>query len=124
MLPSLKAVIAWDGSFSAGRAFRDFVGFAAPYDLEITVLTAGLDPQQGEVLLREAGSYLEASGVTKFDTVYAETTSVGEIHDEYLADADVIAAGIHARRFFKDLFVGSFTNRLIEIADTTLFLSH
>ena len=122
--PFQKAVIAWDGSFSAGRAFRDFVGFAAPYDLEITVLTAGLDPQQGEVLLREAGSYLEASGVTKFETVHAETTSVEEIHDEYLANADVIAAGIHARRFFKDLFVGSFTNRLIEIADTTLFLSH
>jgi nucleotide-binding universal stress UspA family protein len=122
--PFEKAVVAWDGSFSAGRAFRDFVGFAAPYDMEITVLTAGSDTRQTEMLLADAEVFLQSRKVGNFRVQSAETTTVEELHDEYLNDADLVVAGIHARQFFKDLFVGSFTNRLIEMGDTTLFLSH
>lgn len=122
--PYRHAVVAWDGSFSAGRAFRDFLGFAAPYDLDITVLTAATDPEQGSLLLREAEAFLQAHGVIRYRTVLADTTSLDELHSRYLAGADLIVAGIHARRFFVDLFVGSFTNRLIENGDAALYLSH
>lgn len=122
--PYRRAVVAWDGSFSAGRAFRDFLGFAAPYDLDITVLTAGADAEQGKVLLREAESFLRSHGVLKYRTVHTATLSTEAIHDEYLKDADLVVAGIHARRFFVDLFVGSFTNGLIERGDIALYLSH
>ncbi len=122
--PFRKAVITWDGSFSSGRAFRDFLRFAAPYDLEISVLTAGSEADQAEILLGEASSYLGAHGIEKFETIHAETTSVEEVHDHYLKDADLVVAGIHSRQFFKDLFVGSFTNHLIEAGDRALFLSH
>lgn len=122
--PLRKAVVTWDGSFSAGRALRDFLGFAEPYDLEITVLTAGEDVDQCEHLLGQASRYLNAHQVEKFETVHADTTSVEEVHDHYLKGADIVVAGIHSRRFFKDLFVGSFTNHLIEAGDQALFLSH
>lgn len=122
--PFRRAVVTWDGSFSAGRAFRDFVNFAAPYDMEITVLTAGSDDRQSAMLLAEAKAFLTAHEVPKFDLVHTELTEVDQIHDLYFSEADLVVAGIHAKKFFKDLFVGSFTNRLIETGDTALFLSH
>ncbi|MCB1229323.1 MAG: universal stress protein [Verrucomicrobiae bacterium] len=122
--PFQKAIITWDGSFSSGRAFRDFLGFAEPYELEISVLTAGEDTGQCELLLAEAGHYLRAHGVTDFQSIHADTASVDEVHDAYLKDADLVVAGIHSRKFFRDLFVGSFTNHLIETGDKALFLSH
>ncbi|MCB1085532.1 MAG: universal stress protein [Verrucomicrobiae bacterium] len=122
--PYRRAVVAWDGSFSAGRAFRDFLGFSSPYEMEITVLTATPDVEQGEMLLREAESFLKAHGVSGYRTELAETTSLDELHEKHLSDTDIIVAGIHSKRFFVDLFVGSFTNRLIENGDTALFLSH
>ncbi len=122
--PFRRAVVTWDGSFSSGRAFRDFIAFAAPYDLEITVLTAGVDSEQCEMLLGEAAAFLNARKIDKFQLVHAETTSVEEVHDSYLQEADLVVAGIHSRQFFKDLFVGSFTNHLIDAGDKALFLSH
>ncbi|MBL9155356.1 MAG: universal stress protein [Verrucomicrobiales bacterium] len=122
--PYRRAVVAWDGSFSSGRAFRDFLAFAAPYDLDLTVLTATTEPEQGELLLREAEAFLEAHGVSRYRTELVKTTSMEEIQREHLSQADLIVAGIHSRRFFVDLFVGSFTNRLIENGDTALYLSH
>jgi nucleotide-binding universal stress UspA family protein len=122
--PFRKAVVTWDGSFSSGRAFRDFIGFAAPYDLDLTVLTATTDVEQGQTLLREAEAFLQAHGVSRYRTELAETTSVEEIHEHHLKGADIVVAGIHSRRFFVDLFVGSFTNRLIDRGDIALYLSH
>ena len=122
--PFRRAVVTWDGSFSSGRAFRDFLRFAAPYEIEITVLTAGDDLEQSELLLGEASRFLEAHEIECFETVHAATDSVEEVHDQFLVEADVVVAGIHSRQFFKDLFVGSFTNHLIEAGDKALFLSH
>ena len=78
----------------------------------------------GRILLRQAESFLAAHGIVHYRTELAASTSPDEIHEKYLKSADLIVAGIHARRVFVDLFVGSFTNRLIDRGDTALFLSH
>ncbi|MCB1237060.1 MAG: universal stress protein [Verrucomicrobiae bacterium] len=122
--PYRKVSVAWDGSFSSGRAFRDFMAFAAPYDLDLTVMTATDDERQGETLLGQASAFLKSRGVENFQTKSVRTESIDEICSAAFAEADLVVAGIHSKKLLKDLFVGSFTKHLIDRGDVPLFLSH
>tara|TARA_R110002096_G_scaffold164099_11_gene331821 strand:- start:10875 stop:11711 length:837 start_codon:yes stop_codon:yes gene_type:complete len=116
-----KVVITYDGSMNAARTLRDFASFAAPFDFEITVVSAEDDSLHGEYLLHDASSYLHAHGFEQFDTVHVKKRS---IPSNLLRDADLIVAGIHSKKFFKDQVIGSLTHHLIDRGDTALFLSH
>jgi nucleotide-binding universal stress UspA family protein len=119
--PFEQILICYDGSLNSARTIREFVGFAAPFNWKITLLTAEKDEKQALWLLDEASSYLRAHGIEKLETIHSKQSAVP---DEVLEDADLIVAGIHSRRFLADRFVGSLTNKLIERNDTALFLSH
>ena len=119
--PFSRALIAYDGSMNASRTLREFVAFAAPYDFAITVIIADPDERQSLWHLEEATSYLRAHGIENFETQHFNDK---KIPDHILDEYDLIAAGIHSGRFFKDRLVGSLTNKLIERGDKTLFLSH
>ena len=119
--PFLHALVAYDGSISSSRTLREFAAFAAPFDFQITVLTATEDLRQAQMLLHEASTYLADHGIEKVEVVHSKEKNVT---DDMLGDADLIVAGIHSKRFMKDRFVGSLTNRLIESEDRALFLSH
>ncbi|MFT5465805.1 MAG: nucleotide-binding universal stress UspA family protein [Verrucomicrobiales bacterium] len=119
-----RVLIAYDGSFSAGRALRDFAGFAQPFNFEVTLFTAHENEEQAEQLLARAGACLRAHEIG-FQTVTSKKPAMVSVYEDGLIDgADLVVAGIHARKFIKDAFVGSFTNQLIEREDTALFLSH
>lgn len=119
-----RVLIAYDGSFSAGRALRDFAGFAKPFDFEVTLFTAHEDDAQAEQLLDRAGACLRAHGID-FRTATSKKPALDAVYEDGLIDgADLVVSGIHARKFIKDAFVGSFTNSLIEREDTAVFLSH
>ena len=119
--PFQRALITYDGSMNAARTLREFVAFAEPFDFEITVATAETDERMALWLLEEASGYLRAHGVEKFDSLHLNEPTIPEyILDEY----DLIAAGIHSGRFFRDRLVGSLTTNMIERCDTALFLSH
>ncbi|MDF1815086.1 MAG: universal stress protein [Verrucomicrobiales bacterium] len=119
--PFKRALIAYDGSMNSARTLREFVAFAKPYEFSITIATADLDARHALWHLEEAAGYFRAHGVEDFDTRHIKEKSIPDyIVDEY----DLIVAGIHSGRLVKDRFVGSFTNRLIDRDDKTLFLSH
>ena len=124
--PALRrVVIAFDGSFASARALRDFVGFAAPFDFEITLFAAHEVQKQAEQLLKHAGECLIAHGMTQYHKQISDDPALDAIYQNGLIDgSDLIVAGIHSRKFMKDAFVGSFVNQLIERGDTALFLSH
>ena len=93
----------------------------APWAVSVTVMTA--DPNERQALwhLEEAASYLRAHDFQNFETKHLNEKTIPDyILDEY----DLIAAGIHSGRFFKDRIIGSLANKLIERDDQTLFLSH
>lgn len=120
-----KCLIAYDGSYGAGRALRDFVSFAKGSGArEITVLTAGQDERQSAFLQESAAAYLNAHGFDDFALVTTEAPAIEVVMDEYAGSTDLIVAGIHSRRILKDIFVGSFTTELIEDGRIALFLSH
>ncbi|MFT5467049.1 MAG: nucleotide-binding universal stress UspA family protein [Verrucomicrobiales bacterium] len=119
--PFLHALVAYDGSMNASRALKEFAAFAAPFDFQITVLTATEDDRQAEMLLHEAIAYLADHGI---DNVETKRSKQKAVTIDTLGDADLVVAGIHSKRFFKDRFVGSLTTELIERHDRALFLSH
>ena len=124
MGPPKRAIIAFDGSFGASRAMRDFLITARPFAPEIVLVAADLEPVKTQFLLGNAKELLAAHGFENVETIASEDP-VEEVVDEALIEsADVIVAGIHSRHRIKDLFVGSFTRKLIREGNKALFLSH
>lgn len=119
-----RVLIAYDGSFPAARALRDFVGFARPYDFEINVFASGGDRAQSDALLARAAAYLRSHDLHDFK-LHATTQAPWDfVQEEFLDATDIVVAGIHSRKFLVDPFVGSFTRNLIESGKVSLFLSH
>lgn len=120
-----RVVVAYDGSFAAARALRDFIEFAEPYELQVTVLSAHENEEHVQQLLNDATACLSAHGVGNVETVSSKKAALSALYEDGLIDgADLVVAGIHAQKFIKDAFVGSFVNQLIQRGDTALFLSH
>ncbi|MDF1657780.1 MAG: universal stress protein [Verrucomicrobiales bacterium] len=122
-IPS-KVIIAFDGSFGASRAMRDFIPFAASFDPEITLVSAELPAKKSDFLLSSAVSLLESHGFSKVNWNASEMTAEETFTPAFTADADLIVAGIHSRRPIRDMFTGSFTATLIRDHQKPLFLSH
>ncbi len=119
-----KVTIAFDGSFSASRALRDFISFGRPYDPEILIATAALPDAEADFLLNNARALLSAHGYTNIATRAFDKSIDVAISGDVIDSSDLVVAGIHSRSKFKAFFVGSFTLELIERGDTALFLSH
>jgi nucleotide-binding universal stress UspA family protein len=119
-----RVVIAYDGSFPASRALRDFVGFARPMGFRITLFSAGGDRAQGEALLERAGAYLRSHDLGDFSVHVSDRAPWDAFRDELLEETDLLVAGIHSRKFLVDPFIGSFTKQLIDLDRIPLFLSH
>ena len=119
-----KVTIAYDGSFGASRSIRDFVAFARPYDFEITIATAHEEASQANHLLESAATYLRAHNIEQFDTIHIPSPELSATGHPAIDEADLVVTGIHARHILKDIFVGSFTSRMIDRGDIALFMSH
>ena len=119
-----RAVVGFDGSFGASRALRDFMIMARPFDPEIVVVAADLEPRKSEFLLDNARDLLESHGFGNVATIATEDSIEEAVDESLLGSADIFVAGIHSRHRIKDLFVGSFTKKLILEGNTALFLSH
>ena len=124
--PIERVAIAYDGSLGAARALRDFVQFAQPFDFQITLFSADGDLKRAQAVNDLAAAYLRSHGHTDFETKTTEKPPFEAVESEFglLESADLFVAGIHSRKFFKDAFVGSFANRLIEHGGKAVFLSH
>ncbi len=122
--PFKNVLVAYDGSFDSSRALRDFVGFAKPYEFAIKVFSADKDRSQAEALANRAAAYLRAHNFKDVSTATSDKNPIEAIEHDHLKETDLIVSGIHHRKFLKDAFVSSFTNHLIELDNTALFLSH
>lgn len=122
--PIERVVIAYDGSFPASRAIRDFVGFARPMGYRITLFSAGPDRAQSEALLKRAATYLRSHDISDFSVHVSELPPWESFRDELLEETDLLVAGIHSRKFLVDPFIGSFTKQLVDLDRIALFLSH
>ena len=124
-LPELNSVmIAFDGSFGASRALRDFIPFALTYAPEITLVAADLPKEKSKFLLENAAALLKSHGLKNIFTSASEESVENTITPAATAEADLIVAGIHSRRPLRDMFTGSFTATLIREHHKPLFLSH
>ncbi len=119
--PFEQVLIAYDGSLNAARTLRDFAAFAVPYNFQLSVSTAHGDEAHARTCLERAAAFLRAHGFSPIETSYHRGDT---IPDEALEKANLVVAGIHSKRFFKDMMAGSFTKHLIERGDSSLFLSH
>lgn len=119
-----KVLLAFDGSFGAGRAMRDFVEFARPYDFQVTIVSAGTDSDRLDFLVSNATAFLESHGFRGVASVTSEKPIEKVLDEDLGSEFDLIVAGIHSRKPVKDYFLGSFAKTLIQRGDTPLFLSH
>ena len=119
-----KVTIAFDGSFGSSRALRDFMIFGLPFQPEITLVTAALPSEESHFLLENARALLQLHGFENVNTYSSDESVEKTFTDEFVEPSDLIVAGIHSRKRFKDIFVGSFTKHLIQECNTALFLSH
>jgi len=122
--PYKRALIAYDGSFGAARALRDFALFAGPFDMELTVFTSHPNNDLARLLQDQALAFLRAHGFKRLTTETTQHPATEALSGDLVKDHDLIVLGIHARKFIKDAFVGSLAKRLIEDGNRALFLSH
>ena len=118
-----KILIAFDGSANSCRSVKEFARFAQPYDFEVTLLTSTKDRAEGEATLTGAATYLRGHQINNIETVVTDGAIHKIIDEDYIEHSDLVVAGIHSRRYIKDLFVGSLTRKLIEYGHTPLLLT-
>jgi nucleotide-binding universal stress UspA family protein len=117
-----NVVVAFDGSPHAVRALRALVAFEPVYDFNVTVVMSDDDSKRAEFYLGQAAAFLRAHGFAKLSTV-ATGEEIGDVIDrDYIEDADLVVAGVHAKHAVRDFFVGSLTKRLIDYGHTALLL--
>ena len=119
-----KVLVAFDGSLGSARALHDFARYAFPYQCNIKIIVGEKEPEEADFLLRNAEAFLRAHG---FDQVMTEAIEkpIEDVVDEAIAAGiNLVVAGIHSKKKFQDIFVGSFTKALIDRGDVSIFLSH
>ena len=119
-----KVVITVDGSMGASRALQDFSRYAQLYDFEAKLICAEKESSESDFLLSSAGDFLRSHGIDNITSEASDSPIKDTVSAEIEDGANLIVAGIHSKKFFKDRFVGSFTKYLVDRADTALFLSH
>ena len=118
-----KVLIAFDGSPNSCRAVKEFARFAQPYDFEVKVLTSTKNQEEGESTVKGAATYLRGHHVDEVETVVVDGDIRKVIDEDYIEASDLVVAGIHSRKFLKDIFVGSLTRNLIDYGHTPLLLT-
>ena len=88
------------------------------------MLVADTEKAKSEFLLRNASELLEAHGFSDIELMDSSQEIEEAATEELLASVDLVVAGIHSRKFWKDIFVGSFTKELLKRRDKPLFLSN
>lgn len=119
-----SVLIAFDGSHASAGALHDFLPFASAYDFDIMIVVAEKNEAEGGFLAKSAATLLETHGQRAGNLLVSEEPIEEVVTDELIEKTDLIVAGIHSKRFIKDHFVGSFTEKLIHDGTTALFLSH
>ncbi|MDB4537189.1 universal stress protein [Akkermansiaceae bacterium] len=119
-----KVLIAFDGSQASARAARDFVLFAQPFDFEVDLFVADVDAGRQAIHVNRLQEYLCDHEIPVNETICFEGKPTGAIEKGLTSGYDLIVCGTHSKKMIKDLFVGSFTQRLIEKQENALFLSH
>ena len=114
-------VLAFDGSLGAAGAMHDFAGAGSVFDPAVKIIVAEKPQAESEFLLNQAASYLRSHGFSSIETLPTDAPVIEAVEAE---NADLIVAGIHSRKFIKDLFVGSLVRHFVKRGDTALFLSH
>lgn len=119
-----SVLVTFDGSLGSAQALHDFATFVQPYDCKIKIVVAGKKQEEADFLLKNASAFLRSHGIRNLETE-AVNGEIYDVVDQELAGVvNLIVAGIHSKKFFKDQFVGSFTKSMFERGDTALFLSH
>lgn len=120
--PFKKVLIAYDGSIAASRTLHYFVHFANAYQFEITLLNSNNDKETGQYYLEKAKEYLTINGLTNIGTEWTSQNIIRAFEDKYGSWADLVVAGIHAKKGILDFMVGSFSRHLIQAGNKPLFL--
>lgn len=119
-----KALVTFDGSHASARALHDFARLASPFHFEVTVFVTEKDEREAKFLLDEAEVFLAAHQIENVKLEHESSPVESIIDDGYIDQFDLIVAGIHSKKRIKDVFVGSFTKKLIEAGSRSLLLSH
>ena len=118
------ALIAFDGSLPSARALHDFIYLTASHECAVKLTVAEMEKEKAEFLLRSASELLRVHGKTEIETINSDLPIDVAVSDDLLQKVDLIVAGVHSKKFWKDLFVGSFTKEMLERGSKPMLLSH
>ncbi|MGJ8723220.1 MAG: universal stress protein [Roseibacillus sp.] len=122
--PLKKVLVAYDGSFSAARAARDFLDFSCVLDFEIDLFCCHDDVAQAEFLLNKLESFFEVHSRSIHQKIIRSGSENELVESDFFDPYDLVVCGTHGHRQLSDFFVGSFSKKLIEKNERCLYLSH
>ncbi len=117
-----KVLIAFDGSLPAVRALHSFTRITWPENVDVTILMSHSDKNYRNMALGEAAAYLRSHAFDIIHTVGTDRDIREVVDEDYIEKANLVVAGIHAKKRIKDFFVGGLTKQLIDYGRTALLL--
>jgi nucleotide-binding universal stress UspA family protein len=117
-----KPLLAWDGSPKSRKALVLAAELAALFSLQIRVVVASDDPEEGQALLAEAEEELRYRRVTVSGALRADHPD-DAIFAEIAEGADLIAMGAHGHGRVVELVLGSTTDRVLRAAAVPVLLA-
>jgi nucleotide-binding universal stress UspA family protein len=118
-----SVLIAFDGSLASHRAVQAFARLLWPERVSVTVVMSHPEEAYRERALEMVEAYLRSHALSEIRTVGTEAEIRGVLEADYLERSDLVVAGMHAKHWIKDFFVGSLTRKLIDHGETALLLA-
>lgn len=127
VIPSDRALIAFDGSYPASRALHMFALLGLASDRDLQVLTVAGRQSEASVLAQAGVTLLRAHGAKSADAVSIVSASDPAeviINHAQSTGAGLVVTGSYGHSGLKDLLFGSCTRRLLQSCSSALFVHH
>ena len=113
--PVTNVLIAFDGSYPALRAAKEFVNIEWDKEYNITLLVSQAGKTDGNELLEKMENYLSTRTNNKIHKILTNNNIIKTFDEDFLDKIDMVVCGMHSQNIFQKLFVGSFPEHLINL---------
>ena len=118
-----NVVVAYDGSYPALKAAREFAKLSLNKEYEITIIISDKNESNGTDLLSQIEDYLTEHVNAKINKVHTTKNIIKYFDEHFSENTDLVVCGMHSQKILKKVLVGSFPKHLIKMNKITSLIA-
>ncbi len=121
--PIKNVLFAFDGSLPSFRAIKSFLQLMQNTPYQLTILIAKNNSKEATKLLNKIDEYIQLHDNLEVIKQHSKKSLIKAFDEDYLQDTDLVVCGMHSQNILQKVFVGSFTQHIININKIPVFIA-